>query len=284
MKRRKRLLAGLLCAILSVTTVMPTGIQASAKQSEQGGASLIAEETAGKAAEPKVRNTEAGAEDTGTETATETEAVTEKEAETETETAAKMEAETETETAAEKEAETETETVAEQEAETGTETEEEPEAGEYPNAEIPFEIGGTDIYAGLGNISLYRTSRVDVTAAKYDPRIEAPDEMTAVGNQNPYGTCWAFAMMATLENSMIRQEFSDNSINLSERHLAYFTRNSGSDKLGNASGDTIISSPEDAYLRTGGNAILAASRLMNWQGAAAEADYPYFDTGLIDAY
>lgn len=283
MKRRKRLLAGLLCAILSVTTVMPTGIQASAKQSEQGGASLIAEETAGKAAELKVRNTEAGAEDTGTETATETEVVTEKEAETETETAAKMEAETETETAAEKEAETETETVAEQEAETGTETEEEPEAGEYPNAEIPFEIGGTDIYAGLGNISLYRTSRVDVTAAKYDPRIEAPDEMTAVGNQNPYGTCWAFAMMATLENSMIRQEFSDNSINLSERHLAYFTRNSGSDKLGNASGDTIISSPEDAYLRTGGNAILAASRLMNWQGAAAEADYPYFDTGLIDA-
>lgn len=273
MKRRKRLLAGLLCAILSVTTVMQAGIQASAKQLEQGGASLIAEETAGKAAEPKVRNTEAGAEETETET------VAEQEAETGTETEEELEAETEN-SGEEAENATMSETISDEIMPIPLE---QAEAGEYPNAELPFEIGGTDIYAGLGNISLYRTSRVDVTAAKYDPRIEAPDEMTAVGNQNPYGTCWAFAMMATLENSMIRQGFSDNSINLSERHLAYFTRNSGSDKLGNASGDTILSSPEDAYLRTGGNAILAASRLMNWQGAAAEADYPYFDTGLIDA-
>ncbi|MDE6606346.1 MAG: C1 family peptidase, partial [Lachnospiraceae bacterium] len=327
MKRRKRLLAGLLCAIISVTTVMPTGIQALAKQPEQGGASLIAEETAGKAAKPEVQNREAGTDDaalkdpetqvetetensepaiSGTEPAAEkTEAVTETAAETESGKAVETGAETETET--ETTAETDTETEAETETETEAETEAEPEAGiensgekaentaaqeiisdaamqvpleqaeagEYPNAEIPFEIDGNDIYAGLGKFSVYRASKVDITASKYDPRTEAPEEMTSVKNQNPWGTCWAFATMALLENSMIRQGLADRSLDLSERHLAYFSRNSGSDRLGNASDDSIISVPSDTYLRVGGNTYMSAIRLMNWQGAALEADYPY---------
>jgi len=301
-RRRQKLLAGLLCVILSVTTAMPDGTLVLAKQLGQDGPNPVTGETGNEDTEPEGQDTEPGSEEETlkdpemqeeTDTAGGEPELEESKTAAESETETEAETETETETVSEPETEMETETFGE-ETENATVPEilsddimpipsEQADAGEYPNAEIPFEIGGTDIYAGLEGTSLYSTSRVDVTAAKYDPRIETPEEMTVIGNQNPYGTCWAFAMMATLENSMIRQGFSDNSINLSERHLAYFARNSGSDRLGNASDDSIVSSPSDTYLNAGGNAYMAAVRLMNWQGAAAEADYPYSNSYTLPA-
>ncbi|MBQ2258007.1 MAG: InlB B-repeat-containing protein, partial [Lachnospiraceae bacterium] len=181
-----------------------------------------------------------------------------------------------------KESETESESEPESETETETEkkankkkilTEEKSFSVNLPD-EIPFEIGGTDIFAGLNQSDL-DLNTADVSASVYDPRVSAPDTMTPVKNQNPYGTCWAFATTAIMENSMIQQELANNSIDLSERHLAYFTYNTGSDRLGNAVGDTIVSSPEDTYLNRGGNTFLAAIKLMNWHGMASESDYPY---------
>lgn len=161
---------------------------------------------------------------------------------------------------------------AESDGEPVPEETEDPESFVYPGSLIPFEIEGTDIAAGLEDALVYGAYP---TASKYDPRTQDPKEMTPVKNQNPYGTCWAFAVMAAMENSAIRNGLAANSIDLSERHLSYFTYHTGSDILKNASDDTIESTPAGAYLNSGGNSYYAVRRLMNWQGAASEKEYPY---------
>lgn len=96
--------------------------------------------------------------------------------------------------------------------------------------------------------------------------------LSSVKNQNPWGTCWAFSAIGILESSLIQQGIaSRNSIDLSERHLAYFTYHTGYDRLGNASGDTVTTSSDSYYLENGGNAYYAAMRLMNWQGLRQRA-------------
>ena len=57
--------------------------------------------------------------------------------------------------------------------------------------------------------------------------------------------------------------------------MAYFTYHTGYDVLDNANDDMIESNPQSYYLQTGGNDYRAALRLMNWQGAAEEVQYPY---------
>ncbi|HBN57342.1 MAG TPA: hypothetical protein DD414_11265 [Lachnospiraceae bacterium] len=154
-----------------------------------------------------------------------------------------------------------------------------PEYTEEASHELPFEIGGTDIFAGADMPAGYAIDGASVNDVKYDPR--GLPEITPVKRQSPWGTCWAFATMAVLENSMIRQGFAD-SMNLSVRHLAYFAFHTGLDVLGNASGDTVVSSPANTYLKMGGNAYMSAVKLMNWHGAANEASYPYSSTMPAD--
>lgn len=159
----------------------------------------------------------------------------------------------------------------------GTEEYEGIEEGSY---DLPFEIGGTDIFAGIDAPAGYAVDGASANDAKYDPRGWA--QTTSIKNQNPWGTCWAFATMAVLENSMIRQGLAD-SIDLSERHLAYFAFHTGSDRLGNASGDTITSTPSSAYLDMGGNGYMSAVKLMNWHGAANESSYQYSNADTAPA-
>lgn len=298
MKRgRRRLLAGLLCMILSVATAMPEGSAVLAGQLGQDGQMPAADDrTEVPETGPDMENgmPEIPGESSAEEgERTDTESTAPEETQGSTESTAPEETQGSTESTVPEETQGSTESAVPEEMKDGTESRlpeemqddtesflgeveaETRETEEHANTLIPFEIDGTDIYAGFGEASFYGASKVDVTASRYDPRIEAPEEMTAVGNQNPWGTCWAFATMAVLENSMIRQGFSDRSIDLSERHLAYFSRNTGWDRLGNAGGDKITSSPDNTYLMSGGNAYMSAIRLMNWQGAAAEADYPY---------
>lgn len=100
--------------------------------------------------------------------------------------------------------------------------------------------------------------------------------LNAARAQNPWGTCWAFASLGIMESAMIRQGLAEQyGVDLAERHLAYFVANTGYDELGNASGDTITNDPASEYLDSGGNIYHAAMKLMNWHGAAAEADFPY---------
>ncbi len=101
--------------------------------------------------------------------------------------------------------------------------------------------------------------------------------ITSVKNQNPYGTCWTFATMATLEANAVKKGLAPNTIDLSERHVAYFSYHTAKDPLGNTEFDTILASPPEStsYLTGGGNIIIASMALMNGKGAASESAFPY---------
>ena len=115
---------------------------------------------------------------------------------------------------------------------------------------------------------------------KFDSRVDG--YVTSVKNQNPYGTCWAYAAMASLEGSMLVAGRVGSDIDLSEWHLAYFATHTGSDELGNTKGDYVNSLEDEySYMNTGGNILMAATALSNWKGAAKEKDYPY-PTGYTD--
>ena len=108
---------------------------------------------------------------------------------------------------------------------------------------------------------------------KYDARDY--DYITSVKNQNPYGSCWTYASIASMESSLVSQGIvtADN-IDLSEWHMAYYATHSGSDELGNTAGDYVNEISGIAYMNNGGNANMAIVALSNWKGAARENDYP----------
>lgn len=145
-----------------------------------------------------------------------------------------------------------------------------------PQLEVMPMEGMSDIDAGLNQISLFSTTSLP---EKYDSRDE--DIITSVKNQNPWGTCWSFATMALMESSWL-QQFNET-IDLSERHLAYFVKYTGYDPLGNASDDTIVPYNDSFYLESGGNLYKSAVKMMNWHGAAAEANYPYSNSDTVPA-
>ena len=75
------------------------------------------------------------------------------------------------------------------------------------------------------------------TPSQYDSR-DYGYVATDVRSQSPYGSCWTYASIASLESSLLMQGIEDkDSIDLSEWHLAYYATHTGSDKLGNTAAD-----------------------------------------------
>ncbi|MBQ1409855.1 MAG: hypothetical protein IIY94_01060, partial [Oscillospiraceae bacterium] len=102
--------------------------------------------------------------------------------------------------------------------------------------------------------------------------------ITPVKNQNPYGTCWTFGTMASVEAYMIKHGIiasdtgaaATTSTDLSESHLAWFNYTNAYDKLGMLTGDA--SQPVgDNFLDLGGNGAMSTYTLMRWAGAASES-------------
>ena len=104
-------------------------------------------------------------------------------------------------------------------------------------------------------------------------------KVAPVRNQGSFGTCWTFSTMSAIESSLVAhgQVSSANSIDLSERHLAYFAYHNAADPLGNTAGDntSLADGSYDAYLTTGGNDAIALNALTTWQGVVQENVAPY---------
>lgn len=95
-----------------------------------------------------------------------------------------------------------------------------------------------------------------------------------VRNQKIDGPCWTFATIAGLETDAIKKGiYASDNIDLSERHLLYYSCNTQNDIMNGLEGDVISSSTD--YLKTMGNVSIAAHTLINWKGAVDEKTAPY---------
>jgi C1A family cysteine protease len=96
--------------------------------------------------------------------------------------------------------------------------------------------------------------------------------MTAVRNQNPYGTCWAFGALASLESTL--RKSGKGAFDFSEWHLAYFAYVDQSPALpGFTQGTPAFGS--DPIFDQGGQSWKAAAILARWTGVVNEASRPY---------
>jgi len=117
--------------------------------------------------------------------------------------------------------------------------------------------------------SAYRSDRVDVNG---DGVMEST--LPALRNQNPYGTCWAFAAIGACEANLIRKGLADTNIDLSESHLAYFFYNKAvnvGDLRGNTVGDYNRCDAFTNYLDAGGNTYMTMWHLAGWAGVTSES-------------
>lgn len=100
---------------------------------------------------------------------------------------------------------------------------------------------------------------------------------SGVKDQNPYGTCWAFASLASMESNLIKSGNAANDIDLSEKHLVWFNFNGkddNTDKSMYAGNDTYASFGYSPYL-FGGSPFYAGATLMRRYGAVDESKAPY---------
>lgn len=123
-----------------------------------------------------------------------------------------------------------------------------------------------------------------ITATVLPSKYNLADEnlVTKVKNQNPYGTCWAFSAISSLESSLVKSGNADSSVDLSEKHLIWFNYNgadNSEDKSLYAGNDTYSSAGYSPFL-LGGSMYMVSSTLMRRYGAADESKAPYeFSSG-----
>lgn len=128
-----------------------------------------------------------------------------------------------------------------------------------------------------------RSMVADSTLPSYFSLVEQ-GKVTSVKNQDKWGTCWTFGACASMESHILtsHQPFlsatpiAKDALDLSERHLAYFTFHNFVDPLGGLAGDSSNMTGE-SYLKFGYDSRQAAMALASWKGIVDEKKAPYQD-------
>ena len=112
--------------------------------------------------------------------------------------------------------------------------------------------------------------------SKFDLRnVDGKNYMTSAKDQLQTGTCWSHATMSSIESNMIMKDLGDNSTDLSEAHLVWFsqgavTSHDINDPLYNdGNSKTDYNLKLDAFYK-GGNPLDAMMSLASWKGAVLE--------------
>jgi len=135
---------------------------------------------------------------------------------------------------------------------------------------------GAAISCGGGDVWGESWGWEGVNSSGDDPNqggIVAP--VSPIRNQNPYGTCWAFSAMASLESNWMKSN-PNSSKDLSEWHLAWFAYNpvNGTDSMP-AFTKSPPASGEDSTFDQGGNVGRATAILSRGTGPVDEVSAPY---------
>lgn len=115
-----------------------------------------------------------------------------------------------------------------------------------------------------------------VLPEKYDLRDEG--KVTSVKFQNPWGSCWAFSALASLESSALMQGASETT-DFSEKSITWFAKQQQKDEQAT---DAELEGPSieegdlnQGVYNMGGRSMDVTSSLASWIGASSEEQVPY---------
>ncbi len=100
-----------------------------------------------------------------------------------------------------------------------------------------------------------------------------PHEVTPVRDQGYYGTCWAFASLASMESTFVK--LKNQRLDFSEWHLAYFAYVDENETMPGFTQDLSPGFGTDPIFDQGGSSWQSAAILARWTGAVSERTRPY---------
>lgn len=147
--------------------------------------------------------------------------------------------------------------------------------------EIPFaDMLKDQMDRNLNAPATYANTGVNLPAS-YDLRDY--NLSTSVKDQDPLGTCWAFAATAALESNYLKQtKQTGTAPDFSEKHLAYFAKHTRPEGLDQAGEGFVNDNTGNAL--SSGQVTTALGAYAAWQGPVKESDVPYQDdNGTLQA-
>lgn len=114
---------------------------------------------------------------------------------------------------------------------------------------------------------------------KYDLRnVDGKSYVTPIKFQNPWGTCWAFSSIASLESSVIMQGAGTaEDVDYSEKAIVWYggQLQKGENDTGKKEGVEYISADSSQVYNAGGRIFSASTQMSSWIGTSTEEQVPY---------